>query len=46
MTDHGVYPLQAGKSCVFGAAFASNLGYTVSPGYCRGDVLIVKTTPS
>jgi hypothetical protein len=39
----GVYPLEAGKSYVFGAGFASNFALTVSPAYCHGAVLILKT---
>ena len=30
------YPLEAGKTYVFGAGFASNSSMTVSPGYCQG----------
>jgi hypothetical protein len=40
----GVYPLEAGKTYVFAAAFASNSPVTVNPGYCRGAVLIIKTS--
>jgi hypothetical protein len=38
-----VVPLQAGKSYVFGAGFASNNQVTINPGYCYGSVLILKT---
>ena len=37
------YPLEAGKTYVFGAGFASNSSMTVSPGYCQGAVTIVRS---
>ena len=39
-----VVPLQAGTNYVFGAGFASNSAMDVSPGYCYGSILILKTT--
>jgi hypothetical protein len=35
-------PLEAGKSYVFGAGFASNNAVTINPGYCTGTVTIVR----
>lgn len=43
VTIHGVYPLQAGKMYEFGAGFATNFQQTLSPAYCHGTVLILKT---
>jgi hypothetical protein len=40
---HGVYPLEAGKSYVFAAGFATNGPLQVQPAYCHGAVLILKT---
>jgi hypothetical protein len=37
------YPLEAGKSYVFGAGFATNNGVSISPGYCHGVVTIVRS---
>lgn len=39
----GVLSLEAGKTYVFAAAFASNANLTVNPAYCHGAVLILKT---
>jgi hypothetical protein len=36
------YPLEAGKTYVFGAGFASNFPVTISPGYCQGVVTIAR----
>jgi len=30
------YPLEAGKSYVFGAGFASNAPVSIRPGFCQG----------
>jgi Collagen triple helix repeat (20 copies) len=36
------YPLEAGKTYVFGAGFASNFPVTINPGYCQGVVTIAR----
>jgi hypothetical protein len=36
------YPLEAGKTYVFGAGFASNNPVTINPGYCMGTVTIAR----
>jgi hypothetical protein len=37
------YPLEADKKYVFGAGVASNAAVTISPGYCQGVVMIVRS---
>jgi hypothetical protein len=36
------YPLEAGKSYIFAAGFASNAPVSISPGYCQGVVTIAR----
>jgi hypothetical protein len=37
------YPLEAGKTYVFGAGFASNFALTIAPGFCQGVVTIARS---
>ena len=37
------YPLEAGKTYVFGVGLASNSALAISPGYCQGVVMIVRS---
>lgn len=37
------YALEAGKTYVFGAGFASNSPVTINPGYCQGVVTIARS---
>jgi hypothetical protein len=37
------YPLEAGKTYVFGAGFGSNSLVTINPGYCQGVVTIARS---
>jgi hypothetical protein len=38
-----LYPLQAGKTYVFGAGFSSNNELTINTGFCQGVVTIMRT---